>query len=113
MLETDEDVSIPAEHSTSKLHSSVSQVLDSSGQIFVADTSKLNSNESLVKRFLSKEILIEDTPLMHTLSSSKLTSGRVTKVKGNAFKKGKQGPTKGSSSSNSKTIKVPPPTINP
>ncbi len=79
----------------------------------MAEVSKLNGNDTLVKRFLSKEILIEDTPLMHTLSSSKLTSGRVTKIKNATVKKNKLGQKKDGSGTNSKAIKVPPPTISP
>lgn len=61
-----------------------------------------------MKRFLSKEILIEEVPK----TNQKASSGRVTKVKA-AGKKSKAQVSGKTTNQQIKSIKVPPPTINP
>jgi len=101
---TEDGSSIPQEQSISQ---SVSQGLDVSSHMFASETRPQGEE---AKKILSMEILIEDIPA--SVTSSKFANGRFVGVKERGSSKVR--PVKGSRlKKESKTIKVPPPMINP
>ena len=114
-VETEDGSSIPQELSTSKMCSSASQVGDVSEQN--GTTVDLAEHKSTVRlatnQLNNSNILIEEQPL--TQISSKVTSGRASRLNNAAIgSSGKAGSSQpGAPHQHSKSIKVPPPTINP